>query len=142
MTHKPEDVLTEEEFGQIHDEVFEAVKKVWSSKYAPLEYTYCSRCPDMLEPRMRQRCLCNMMTLEALCPACWAREREQELIKEAMERHMDKPSISDEESMKPKEPFPVAELKYGGLTPVETDWKPLMIAKHKIPLDLAEFCRL
>lgn len=126
MTQKPEEVLTEEEFGQIHDEIVEAVKKVWSSKYAPLEYTYCSRCPDMLEPRMRQRCLCNMMTLEALCPACWAREREQELIKEAMERHVDKPSIDDERDLK--------QLK--------TDWQPLMIAKHRIPLDLAEFCRL
>lgn len=126
MMQKPEEVLTEEEFGQIHDEVVEAVKKVWSSKYAPLEYTYCSRCPDMLEPRMRQRCLCNMMTLEALCPACWAREREQELIKEAMERHVDKPSIDDERDLK--------QLK--------TDWQPLMIAKHRIPLDLAEFCRL
>ena len=126
MTQKPEEVLTEEEFGQIHDEVLEAVKKVWSSKYAPLEYTYCSRCPDMLEPRMRQRCLCNMMTLEALCPACWAREREQELIKEAMERHVDKPSIDDELDLK--------QLK--------TDWQPPMIAKHRIPLDLADFCRL
>lgn len=126
MMQKPEEVLTEEEFGQIHDEVVEAVKKVWASKYAPLEYTYCSRCPDILEPRMRQRCLCNMMTLEALCPTCWAREREQELIKEAMKRHVDKPSISDERD----------------LGQLETDWKPLMVAKHRIPLDLAEFCRL
>ena len=126
MTQKPEEVLTEEEFGQIHDEVLEAVKKVWSSKYAPLEYTYCSRCPDMLEPRMRQKCLCNMMTLEALCPACWAREREQELIKEAVERHLDKPSIDDERDMQ-------LTVQDGFL--VE---KPV----HRIPLDLAEFCRL
>lgn len=132
-THHPYGTpKTEDEL--IEDEVIEQAKRIWGRPYSKKErsyldlpYVYCTECGSNA---IKKPCVCNIVEGTALCAQHWIKKRVQEL-KELRK-----------EAMKPKEPFPVAELKYGGLTPVETDGQSLIIAKHKIPLDLAEFCRL
>lgn len=122
---------TEDEL--IEDEVIEQAKRIWGrpcrDEYRPfpdLPYVHCTECGPY---EVKRPCVCDVVEGTALCAKHWIRKRVQEL-KELRQ-----------EPKKPKEPFPVAELRYGGLVPVSTGGQPFM-ATHRIPLDLEEFCRL
>ena len=118
----------------IEDEVIEQAKRIWGRPYSEKErpyldlpYVHCTECGPY---DVKRPCVCSVVEGTALCAQHWIKKRVQEL-KELRK-----------EALKPKEPFPVAELKYGGLVPVETGSRTLIMATHRIPLDLDEFCRL
>lgn len=107
-----------DEMRRITERVRESVALVWGNPHAPLATTTCDSCPGLSIHKITQRCICSPVTGTAICARCWAKEREEELCKEYLE--------SLERINKPKEPFPVAELKHGGL----------------VPLDVADFAKI
>lgn len=95
---------------EIEEEAINAARKVWESQIV-LPYVHCTECPPTM---MKQRCVCNVMDGTAICAKHWILKRIAEL------------KAAELKATEPKEPFPVAELKYGGL----------------IPLDVADFSSL
>ena len=106
------------EMRRISELVRESVAKVWGNPNAPLVTTTCDSCPGLSIHKIPQRCICSVVTGQSICARCWAREREEQLSKEYLE--------GLERINKPKEPFPVAELRHGGL----------------VPLDVADFAKI
>lgn len=91
--------MTDEE---IEEQAIRDAMKVWQGQVV-LPYVHCTECPP---DQIKQRCVCNIMEGTAMCAKHWIEKRVREL--QAAE-----PTV--------KEPFPVAELKYGGLTPLDVD---------------------
>ena len=91
--------MTDEE---IEEQAIRDAMKVWQGQVV-LPYVRCTECPP---DEIKQRCVCDIMEGTALCAKHWIEKRVREL--QAAE-----PIV--------KEPFPVAELKYGGLTPLDVD---------------------
>ena len=147
MTEFDKDCLEKippDELRSIHDRVDEMLRKAADMNPSPFShYTWCDHCPgDSAYKRAhlpKQPCICRPYEGDAICARCWAKEQEEKLCREYLE--------SLDRLNKPKEPFPVAELKYGGLTPVDTQLTVqdgFLVEKpvHRIPLDLADFCRI
>ena len=87
---------------EIEEQAIRDAMKVWQGQVV-LPYVRCTECPP---DEIKQRCVCDIMEGTALCAKHWIEKRVREL--QAAE-----PIV--------KEPFPVAELKYGGLTPLDVD---------------------
>ena len=89
--------LSPEELKGIEERVYADVTRIWSSEktYAPLTFDYCTACPERRGLKHKTRCLCNALTMETICASCWARKREDELIKEAIEAKRPKLDIAD-----------------------------------------------
>lgn len=69
--------------------------------------TYCSECHPA--ERRLQYVVSSVLTGECWCRKHYFEKRLDEACKEYLESH------------KPKKPFPVAELKYGSLVPLDVD---------------------
>lgn len=89
--------------NEIEEQAIKDAVKIWQGQNV-LPYVRCTECPP---DEIKQRCICNVMDGTALCAKHWIKKRVKELLEPAM------PTV--------KEPFPVAELKYGGLTPLDVD---------------------
>lgn len=87
---------------EIEEQAIRDAMKVWEGQVI-LPYVRCTECPP---DNIKQRCVCDVKEGTALCARHWIEKRVREL--QAAE-----PTV--------KEPFPVAELKYGGLTPLDVD---------------------
>ena len=87
---------------EIEEQAIRDAMKVWQGQVV-LPYVRCTECPP---DRIKQRCVVNIVDGTAICARHWIENRVREL--KAAE-----PTV--------KEPFPVAELKYGGLTPLDVD---------------------
>lgn len=87
-------MLDEKTLEDIHNKVCNDVETVWNSQYAPISFTYCTKC-DPLSKGVKRRCISMMMSLETRCPACWAREREEKIIKEVEEARRPKLDLED-----------------------------------------------
>jgi hypothetical protein len=85
------EILTADELLEIQDRVVDSVRAIWEGEYSPTAITYCDACPGPLSHKLKQRCICSVMTREALCPSCYAQRLEQELINECINRK--KPSL-------------------------------------------------
>ena len=87
---------------ELEEEAIRQAQKVWGGQVV-LPLVHCSECPP---DKIKRRCVCNVMDGTAICAKHWIERRVREL-KDA------EPIV--------KGPFPVAELKYGGLTPLDVD---------------------
>ena len=88
---------------ELEDEAWRDAKRVFDGQFV-LPFTYCTECrPD----EGKIHCVANVMTGEALCFKHW------------FLRHLDELKVKNQSETEPKEPFPVAELKHGGLTPLD-----------------------
>lgn len=96
--------MTDEE---IEEQAIRDAMKVWQGQVV-LPYVRCTECPP---DEIKQRCVCNVMDGTAMCAKHWIERRVREL--KVMELKAGEPIV--------KGPFPVAELKYGGLTPLDVD---------------------
>lgn len=94
--------MTDEE---IEEQAIRDAMKVWQGQVV-LPYVRCTECPP---DEIKQRCVCNVVDGTAMCAKHWILKRIDEL------------KANDLKANEPKEPFPVAELKYGGLTPLDVD---------------------
>lgn len=106
------------EMRRINETVRDRVARIWGNTNVPLVNTTCDSCQGLSVHKRSQRCLCSVVTGQSICAECWARECEENLCREYLE--------GLERINRPKEPFPVAELKYGGL----------------VPLDVADFAKI
>lgn len=97
------------ELRSIHDRVLRIVDLARFSPAGPLPMGYCDKCPGDGKFRLRQPCFIFLETHESLCAYHFVEKRERELCKEYLE------------ALKPKKPFPVAELKYGSLVPLDVE---------------------
>lgn len=88
-------MLDEKTLEDIHKKVCGDIEKIWNNKWAPIENTYCTRCPGSIVDKMKTRCITNVFTMESLCPECWARQREAEIIKEVEEMRKPKLDVAD-----------------------------------------------
>lgn len=87
---------------EIEEQAIKDAMKIWQGQVV-LPYVHCSECPP---DQIKQRCVCNIMEGTAMCARHWIERRVREL--NAAEQIV-------------KEPFPVAELKGCGLTPLDVD---------------------
>ena len=87
-------MIKESERDRIVNRVIAEVEEVWQNPYSPIEFTYCTRCSGYGD-KPKQRCITSMLTLEALCPTCWGREREQKYIAEAEALQRPKLDVDD-----------------------------------------------
>lgn len=87
---------------EIEEQAIRDAMKAWRGQVV-LPYVHCTECPP---DQIKQRCVCDVMEGTAICARHWIERRVREL--KAAE-----PIV--------KEPFPVAELKYGGLTPLDVE---------------------
>lgn len=94
--------MTDEE---IEEQAIRDAMKVWQGQVV-LPYVHCTECPP---DEIKQRCVCDIMEGTAMCAKHWILKRIDEL------------KANELKANEPKEPFPVAELKYGGLTPLDVD---------------------
>ena len=99
------------EMRRISETVRIRVAKVWGNPNAPLVTTTCDSCPGLSIHKIPQRCICSVVTGQSICAECWSKECEEKLCKEYLE--------ALERINQPKEPFPVAELRNGGLVPLD-----------------------
>lgn len=88
-------VIDEKTLQDIHDRVMAEGRKIWSSLYTPTILTYCTRCPGPLSKKMKVHCITDVSTMDAICPSCWAEEREAKLIKEVEEMRKPKLDVED-----------------------------------------------
>lgn len=110
MQSNYEEILTEAERKQVVEKVKDMLVRALSMKPSPFSHvTYCYHCPGSPLERIKRPCLCRPSEGDAICPSCWALEKEKELMDMLVK------------AKKPKEPFPVAELKYGGLVPLDVE---------------------
>jgi hypothetical protein len=87
---------------EIEEKAIKDAMKVWKGQVV-LPYVHCSYCPP---DQIKQHCVCNVVEGTAMCARHWIERRVREL--KAAEFTV-------------KEPFPVAELKGCGLTPLDVD---------------------
>lgn len=87
-------MLDEKTLQDIHDRVVKDVDKVWNSQWAPITLTHCTKC-DPLAKGVKRRCITSIMSYDALCPDCWARQREAEIIKEVEDMRKPKLDVVD-----------------------------------------------
>lgn len=98
-----------DELRNITDEVANRTRCAFEQVRLP--FVYCTECERMYrrENLMKTPCVIDVVRMTAKCSWHFALELEEELCREYMEAH------------KPKEPFPVAELKHGGLVPLDVE---------------------
>lgn len=73
--------------------------------------TYCSECHPA--ERRLQYVVSDVLTGKAWCMQHYLEKKEREACEEYLVEHLD--------GSKPKAPFPVGELKYGGLVPLDVE---------------------
>ena len=88
-------MLDEKTLESIHEQVAKEVVDIWNNDYAPISKTYCTRCSGYSNDKPKRRCITNVFTMEALCPECWAKDREAKLIKETEELLKPKLDVAD-----------------------------------------------
>lgn len=94
----------------ITDEVSRRTKLAFS-RLGELPVEYCTECERMYrrENLVKTHCVIDVVRMTARCAWHFAKELEERLCNDYLE------------TMKPKEPFPVAELKHGGLVPLDVE---------------------
>lgn len=99
-----------DDLRDITDEVSRRTKLAFS-RVGDLPVEYCTECEKMYrrENLIRTPCVVDVVRMTAKCAWHFASELEEQLCKEYLE------------ARKPKKPFPVAELKYGSLVPLDVD---------------------
>lgn len=103
-----------DELRNITDEVHRRTKLAFS-RLGDLPVEYCTECEKMYrrEHLIKTHCVIDVVRMTATCAWHFASELEEKLCKEYMEM-LDRTN-------KPKEPFPVAELKHGSLVPLDVE---------------------
>lgn len=99
-----------DELRNITDEVYRRTQLAFS-RLGDLPVEYCTECEKMYrrEHLIKTHCVIDVVRMSAKCSYHFARELEEELCKEYLEARI------------PKKPFPVAELKHGGLVPLDVE---------------------
>jgi hypothetical protein len=97
---KYEEILTADELRKVHDTVDGLLRKAASMKPSPFSYYgWCDRCPGTYAyKRMhlpKQPCIARPDTGEAICAACWAKEKEKELLDRLVEAKKPKLDLED-----------------------------------------------
>ena len=98
-----------DELRRITDEVMWRTARAYEQP--GLHVDYCTECERMYrrEHLMKTPCVVDVYRGVCICSYHFARELEEQLCKEYLEAH------------KQKEPFPVAELRNGGLVPLDVE---------------------
>lgn len=80
------DRLGADRLRSIADTVQLSIRKIWSDEnvHRQLVLTYCDRCPGPSRHKLKQYCVPCILTREALCSVCYARQLEQDLVEEAI----------------------------------------------------------
>lgn len=63
----------------IEDEAIECAMAIWDSKQFDLPYTYCTECSTR---DIKQRCVCNVVDMSALCARHWILRKIDQIKKE------------------------------------------------------------
>ena len=86
-------LLSKEELDSISSKVVEQLDFLSKSPYAPTFYTYCDECPP--SRRWKTHCITSIVEGTALCPSCWAKKRELELMEQAVQAKKPKLDLAD-----------------------------------------------
>lgn len=99
-----------EELRRIMDEVIRRTTMEFE-RLGELPMEYCTECAVMhgRENLLKPHFIVDVERMRATCAWHFAKELEEKLCKEYMDARI------------PKKPFPVAELKYGGLVPLDVE---------------------
>lgn len=85
-----------QEMRSICKQVEERIKKIFSGS-VNLPYTYCTKCSEgqTFSKMIKNRCVCDILTCEALCAQHFGEKLEKELCQKYLDKHKPKLDLTD-----------------------------------------------
>lgn len=88
-----------QEMRSICKQVEERIKRIWggSEQQFLCNYTYCTKCSEgqTFSKMIKTRCVCDILTCEALCAQHFAEKLERELCQKYLDEHKPKLDLTD-----------------------------------------------